>query len=529
MSLIDKIRRPQNTEAGANDEVGKWKHKYYGQIDKQEEIESLNAKNDELYRQTLNRLCLIVRGLHLELDPHLLKIRKSLKSGIKSADLTYLLEAFSKTLLEFDESVKKPNVEKSTTLLFDYLITQDHSAETIEAVNGLCEQFEAGKLPDTAKLIALINKLCAPNTLEVDESPVKLSGLAADLDIHAISLQFIELIQGSDIPNTSQKEADRIVSVLQAEQTEANFQQNVDAALVLLQNVKQHSQHEKKEMESFLALVTQQLSSLATGTGDANNLYEETQKQKQRFNQALDEKVQALQLHSEKATKLEPLKELIKDELTVLKAHIETHKKEEKVRTQKSNKKFAQMTSEIESMKQEAQSLEENLQKASIQAFTDKLTQLPNRLAYDQHFDVEFARWQRNGSALSLLVWDIDLFKNINDTYGHKAGDKTLSIIASLLKKYCRQTDFVSRFGGEEFTMLLANTDKKSALVLAEKIRRIIEKTGFIYMGKEIKITISCGISDLQEGDTQDSIFNRADKALYKAKKDGRNRSLISE
>jgi len=527
MSLIDKIRKPQNTESSDNNEVGKWKHKYYGQLDKLENIESLNARNDELYRHSLNRLCLVVRGVHLDLDPHLLKIRKALKSGVKNADLTYLLEAFSQTLLDFDESLEKPNVEKGSTLLFEYLITQDYSEETIAAVNRLCEQFETGKLANTAELISLINKLCALNTLEIDESPIKLSGLAAVLDVHAISLQFIEIIQGLDIPNTSQKEADRVVSALQSEQTEANFQQNVDAALVLLQELKQHSQHEKKEMESFLALVTQQLASLATGTNDANNLYEETQKQKKRFDEALDEKVQALQHHSEKATKLEPLKELIKDELTVLRDHIEAHKKAEKVRVQQSNRKFAKMTSEIESMKQEAQNLEKNLQKASVQAFTDKLTQLPNRLAYDQHFDVEFARWKRNGSPLSLLVWDIDLFKHINDTYGHKAGDKTLSIIASLLKKYCRQTDFVSRFGGEEFTMLLTNTDKKSALVLAEKIRRIIEKTGFIYVGKEIKITISCGISDLQEGDTQDSIFNRADKALYQAKKAGRNRSVI--
>jgi diguanylate cyclase len=133
-----------------------------------------------------------------------------------------------------------------------------------------------------------------------------------------------------------------------------------------------------------------------------------------------------------------------------------------------------------------------------------------------------------DGTPLSLLVWDIDLFKNINDTYGHAAGNKTLSIIASLLKKYCRQTDFVSRFGGEEFAMLLSNTDKKSAQILADKIHRIIEKTGFTYGGKRISITISCGIADLEQGDTQEKIFNRADKALYAAKKQGRNRSIVA-
>jgi GGDEF domain-containing protein len=146
-------------------------------------------------------------------------------------------------------------------------------------------------------------------------------------------------------------------------------------------------------MEVFLSLVTQQLTALATGTMGANNLYEETQIQKRIFEQALDEKVQALHEHSENATKLEPLKELIKDELTTLRTQIQTHKKEEKVRTEKTKQQFDQMNSEIEMMKKETQDLEANLKKASIQAFTDKLTQLPNRLAYEQHFDVEFARW----------------------------------------------------------------------------------------------------------------------------------------
>ena len=527
MGLIDKIRAPKK-EGAANEELDRWKQKYYNQLEKRESIELLNTKNDELYRQTLNRLCLVVRGVHLDLDPHLLKIRKQLRNGISNADLTHLLEAFSQTLLDFDDSLKKPVVEQGTRLLFDFLMTQDYSAETIDAVNILCEQFESGKLADTTELITLINKLCTPTTLEVDEAPVKLSSLATNLDVHTVSEQFIELIQGLDVPNASQEQADKIVTALKKEQTEADFVKNIDAALVLLQEIKKNSQHEKKEMENFLSLVTQQLTSLASGTIGANNLYEETQIQKKIFDQALDEKVQALQDHSENATKLEPLKELIQDELTALRTQIQTHKKAEKVRTEKTQQQFAQMNSEMESMKKETQDLEANLKKASTQALIDQLTQLPNRLAYDQHFDIEFARWQRNGISLSLLVWDIDLFKNINDTYGHTAGDKTLSIIASLLQKYCRQTDFVSRFGGEEFAMLLSNTDKKSAQVLAEKIRRIIEKASFTYGSKKISITISCGIADLEEGDTKDKIFNRADKALYAAKKQGRNCSVVA-
>lgn len=466
--------------------------------------------------------------MHLELDPHLLKVRKQLKNGINTADLGNLLESFSQTLLEFDDSLVKPAEGHGTGLLFDFLLTQDYSAETIAAINSLCEQFESGQLESTEELISLINKLCAVTTLEINETPTKLSGLVANLDVHAISQQFIELIEGLDIPNISQKQAKKIVAALTEEQSEANFPANIDAALILLQEIKRHSQHEKEEMEVFLSLVTQQLGELATGTVDANNLYEETQVQKQKFDLALDEKVQALQDHSDSATKLEPLKELIKDELTVLRTQIQTHKKEEKVRSEKTLQQFAQMNSEIAAMKKETQDLESSLKKASTQAFTDKLTQLPNRLAYEQRFNIEFSRWQRNATPVSLLLWDIDFFKKINDTYGHSAGDKTLSIIASLLQKYCRETDFVSRFGGEEFTMLLSNTDKQSAKILAEKIRKIIERTGFTYGGKKINITISCGIAELVEGDTQDKIFNRADKALYSAKKEGRNCSVVA-
>ncbi len=156
------------------------------------------------------------------------------------------------------------------------------------------------------------------------------------------------------------------------------------------------------------------------------------------------------------------------------------------------------------------------------------MTGLPNRLAYDERLYTEIARWKRYHSPLSLLIWDIDLFKQINDTFGHKAGDKTLILIAKLLSEHCRETDFVSRFGGEEFTMLLSDTDAQSALYTANKLRQLIEATAFNSSGKKISITISCGITQFTKNDTGESAFTRADKALYSAKKNGRNQCVIS-
>jgi diguanylate cyclase len=137
------------------------------------------------------------------------------------------------------------------------------------------------------------------------------------------------------------------------------------------------------------------------------------------------------------------------------------------------------------------------------------------------------ARWKRYHSALSLIIWDIDRFKNINDSYGHKAGDKVLLLIAKQLSDHSRATDFISRFGGEEFTMLLPNTDGQSALILANQLRQIVEKTGFNAGGASVDITISCGITEFIPNDTDETAFERADKALYQAKEQGRNRCCL--
>ena len=168
-----------------------------------------------------------------------------------------------------------------------------------------------------------------------------------------------------------------------------------------------------------------------------------------------------------------------------------------------------------------------NLKVAHDKASRDPLTGLPNRLAYDERIALEQSRWLRYKSPLTLIIWDIDLFKLINDNFGHKAGDKTLTLVAQLIFNNCRETDFIARFGGEEFVMLLPNTLSEQAFILAEKIRTLISNSGFNYNGKSIKLTISCGISEFAEGDEFEAVFERADQALYQSKEQGRNKCSI--
>lgn len=140
---------------------------------------------------------------------------------------------------------------------------------------------------------------------------------------------------------------------------------------------------------------------------------------------------------------------------------------------------------------------------------------------------MEISRWQRYHTPLCLVVWDVDYFKKVNDQYGHQVGDKVLVHVASQFTKYIRRADFVARFGGEEFVMLLPHTNKHSAIKVAEKLRSLIEQSELTTNDTTLSVTISCGITQLFKGDTHETAFERADQALYRAKELGRNQCCV--
>lgn len=155
---------------------------------------------------------------------------------------------------------------------------------------------------------------------------------------------------------------------------------------------------------------------------------------------------------------------------------------------------------------------------------TDALTKLNNRRCFENCFDKEFARAKRYGNKLSIGIIDVDFFKKINDTYGHLCGDYILQEVAYNIVNNFRQTDFVFRYGGEEFTVILTETSAESAQIPFERLRKTIEEQVFKYDNKDIKVTISAGISSNTELQDAWDMLDDADKALYKAKNNGRNR-----
>lgn len=164
---------------------------------------------------------------------------------------------------------------------------------------------------------------------------------------------------------------------------------------------------------------------------------------------------------------------------------------------------------------------------ALMSSLTDPLTGLGNRTALSKALSRETRLAQRHREPLSILVIDIDHFKNINDTFGHSCGDDALKQLGAALRSMSRETDQSFRYGGEEFVLLLDKTDLKGARVIAERLRHRISQLQIESREHTLTITASIGVSTLSENDCGDSLFQRADKALYRAKQEGRNRVAV--
>lgn len=164
-------------------------------------------------------------------------------------------------------------------------------------------------------------------------------------------------------------------------------------------------------------------------------------------------------------------------------------------------------------------------------ATTDPLTQLKNRRMFYTQAEQNLASGRRSGQDISVLLLDIDHFKKVNDTHGHHAGDEVLVCVAQLLVALMRGADTVARFGGEEFVVLLPDTNKLGAAVLAERIRTAIERKKITVGGRNIPVTVSIGIATVSaaEVETIDQVLNVADQRLYLAKNNGRNRICLSD
>jgi diguanylate cyclase len=186
-------------------------------------------------------------------------------------------------------------------------------------------------------------------------------------------------------------------------------------------------------------------------------------------------------------------------------------------------KEVYQANQRVESANQKIEKLKQQMEKIKQKVSIDPLTKVDNRRAFDAKIKQEFASFKRYGSKGSMIMIDIDHFKMVNDTYGHRTGDGVLRVVAGIIKKEIRDIDSLARYGGEEFAVILPHTVLSPALEVAERLRAKVEESRFSYKGKQFSVTISLGVGEIQEDDTLETFIQRVDAALYVAKNAGRN------
>ena len=280
----------------------------------------------------------------------------------------------------------------------------------------------------------------------------------------------------------------------------------------------------QREFAGYLKQLNERLAVFIGTLNAASEGYSASLESTRSFNQQLRDQVSDLQSSVQEASDLESLKQALEQRLEGLLQSVSNHQRQRDSSEAELAERLQGLVRRVAEMEQEAQQFREHIEEQRQKSLLDPLTGLPNRAAWIERLELEVARRQRYGGQLLLAALDIDHFKRINDGYGHLAGDRVLKIIAGELSKRLRKTDFMARFGGEEFVLLIPATPLAGGVQLLETLRAAIEACPFHFKGEPVTITLSAGIAEFRDGETPEAAFERADQALYRAKGAGRNR-----
>ncbi len=358
------------------------------------------------------------------------------------------------------------------------------------------------------------------------------SGKKSNNDTHEILAEeicfaagiLIELLQQLELPHDLCVEAGLIRQRLQPCYEHEQLVQGLEATVALVADAHDRIYNEKKELEAFLQQLTERLQEIDTDLQETVRLQQLSVSGSRQVNAAVEEEVRGIEQSVEKAADLAMLQTDVQARVIIIRDHMDRFLQTELTRDKQVAGISEHLKKELSAAEDEIETLRQQLEAEREQSMQDALTGLYNRKAYDQYINDELARFKRYGSAFVIAVWDVDLFKSVNDTYGHVAGDKVLKIIARVIADNTRETDIVARYGGEEFVVIMPETKIAAAYKSQDKLRKTIQSCAFHFRESHVEITASCGLTEVCENDTPESIFQRADSGLYKAKENGRNR-----
>lgn len=503
-----------------------WRQKFLELADEHDRVTAEHDGTERELTRLITRLCVAVSGLDATLDPHLERLRKAAKGG-KSATLLRNADELADALVHASEDRSRPGVlqrlyeraglnkrQTDEALRAWASVAADPAAAAdrdLDKLAGMLQQV-APKAEATASGGGLLSRLVGTRSSTGPQPNQVLSHLIDAFDWpEGLRGEIAECSArlGSDAASDAWTEVVREVSGI-AVRALAEAQQNAESA------------------ERFLAELGRRLESLDQHMLDEAQRAEVSRASGERLERNMSDAVERLSDDVRHSANLAELQANVLASLDRMQTHVREHIEDESSRRNEAEAEARVLREQLNTVERDAFDLRRQVARTQEQALRDALTGLPNRRAYDERVAQEQARFRRFAEPLALLVLDVDDFKKINDTFGHKAGDKALKMIATLLRERLRVTDFIARFGGEEFVLLLTGAAFDDALKVADAMRIAVEQGGLHASGQPVNVTVSGGLAVFSEGDTAEGVFERADQALYKAKGQGKNRIVAA-
>lgn len=286
-------------------------------------------------------------------------------------------------------------------------------------------------------------------------------------------------------------------------------------------------QDERSKLVGLLHQMSGRLDLLAQHLHSEASQREAADQDGAQLNDRLQSEVRDIGVKVQRATSLADVQDQVSRRISHIGEQLNHFRQRESARLQQYKQRTELLRTRVDALEQQTRQLQDSVRREQARSMTDALTGVPNRLALEKRMEEEQERLAAGSGRLCVAIWDIDRFKNINDRYGHPAGDKVLRIFAQHLARHLRKCDFVARYGGEEFVTLLADVSASEALRLLERLRTSLRDLGFHFDGRDVTVTASCGVSTFAPGESLATVLERADRALYRAKADGRDRCYV--
>ncbi len=481
-----------------------WKDKYLRELESAENREKQWKAERNTLERMLVRTSLASEGQTPELDRLLVRIRKDLRKNRVDVEAWKELQdqidrqvallderqpANDTKLSFFSRKSRDPEQQQQTNTE-----SQPENPEQPEAAQGNGEDIEdnAQRLRIARRVGQLLGQMLAQVSLEP----------AAEARARALQQSLLASNDWDELREGLNHVAELVIAAVTRSKREFEaFLKRLDERLELLR-------------EHFSAQ-----SSAQSGRLDASeHLDREIREEIERVGQRLQE-----------SDDLQDLKKSVSRHLESIGQAVGRFRTQESERERALSEQLEAMQEKVAAMEAHSEQMQEQVRKERLRAMTDLLTELPNREAWQERLSFEYNRWQRYSHPLTVGVLDIDLFKRINDSYGHKAGDRVLQLVAREVRERLRSTDFVARFGGEEFVVLFPETEPVDARTVVDKLREHVGKLPFHFRGEPVSVTFSAGLAGFVAGDTEESVFDRADRALYQAKDAGRDQVIIGD